>query len=445
MKNGMLSVVCRKPGELALEERPLPEREAGRGADRHPPHRHLRHRLPHLRRAAPLPSISARHGPRALRRGAGGAEGQRLRRGRPGHRHPLPRLRHLRRLPPRQDELLHDAAMPRRPLRRRHDRALSRCRSRISTRPKGCRSTRRRWSSSWRSARMPCGARGCIPGDRALVVGAGPIGIGTALFARHRRRGGDADGPRAGDPRSRRQHHRLRLHDRSPTSSARERIAALTDGESFDVVFDATGNAAAMEKSFDYAASGGTYVLVGVVKDRHLLLRSGIPPQGADAATPAATPRARTSTRSSRRCARERSRPTGSTRIPARSTSCPQAMPGWAHDRVGVVKAMVRSERHGGDGQLIDSDPSKSYFCFEARSHDRTAESQHLAGAGKARRRRVAPARRFVRLHPRRQCRRGGRLAADRHRARGRRRQGRCAPFRWATRSRRGRSRTARR
>ena len=27
MKNGMLSVVCRKPGELALEERPLPERK----------------------------------------------------------------------------------------------------------------------------------------------------------------------------------------------------------------------------------------------------------------------------------------------------------------------------------------------------------------------------------------------------------------------------------
>ena len=28
MKNGMLSVVCREPGALALEERPLPERKA---------------------------------------------------------------------------------------------------------------------------------------------------------------------------------------------------------------------------------------------------------------------------------------------------------------------------------------------------------------------------------------------------------------------------------
>ena len=125
MKNGMMSVVCRKPGELALEERPLPERQRGRGAARHPPHRHLRHRLSHLRGAASLPAVPAHHGPRALRRGAGSAEGQQIRGGRSGHRHPLSLLRDLRRLQARQDELLHDAAMPRRPLRRRHDRALS--------------------------------------------------------------------------------------------------------------------------------------------------------------------------------------------------------------------------------------------------------------------------------------------------------------------------------
>ncbi len=32
-------------------------------------------------------------------------------------------------------------------------------------------------------------------------------------------------------------------------------------------MFDATGNAKAMERSFDFAASGGAYVMVGVVKD----------------------------------------------------------------------------------------------------------------------------------------------------------------------------------
>jgi threonine dehydrogenase-like Zn-dependent dehydrogenase len=48
---------------------------------------------------------------------------------------------------------------------------------------------------------------------------------------------------------------------------AADRIAALTGGDGFDLVFDATGSAAAMEKSFEYAASGGAYVMVGVVKD----------------------------------------------------------------------------------------------------------------------------------------------------------------------------------
>lgn len=105
------------------------------------------------------------------------------------------------------------------------------------------------------------------PGDRALVVGAGPIGIGTALFAKL-----------AGAE--------VALMDRVPEilalaasitgvkatvvadDRAREAIATLTDGENFDVVFDATGNAAAMESSFNHAASGGTFVLVSVVKDR---------------------------------------------------------------------------------------------------------------------------------------------------------------------------------
>ncbi len=106
-----------------------------------------------------------------------------------------------------------------------------------------------------------------LPGDRALVVGAGPIGIGTALFARL-----------AGAE--------VTLMDRVPevaaTASrvtgiestivagpdAADRVAELTGGDGFNVVFDATGNAKAMETSFDFAASGGTYVMVGVVKDR---------------------------------------------------------------------------------------------------------------------------------------------------------------------------------
>jgi 2-desacetyl-2-hydroxyethyl bacteriochlorophyllide A dehydrogenase len=99
--------------------------------------------------------------------------------------------------------------------------------------------------------------------DRVLVVGAGPIGLGTALFAR-----------RAGAS--------VVFHDRDadrlvsagailgvptvpPDGDPIE--AGLADAAGFDVVFDATGNARAMQKGFDYVAHGGRYVLVSVVKD----------------------------------------------------------------------------------------------------------------------------------------------------------------------------------
>ena len=46
-----------------------------------------------------------------------------------------------------------------------------------------------------------------------------------------------------------------------------EAVAKATDGEGFDVVFDATGNTRAMQAGFEFVAHGGTYVLVSVVKD----------------------------------------------------------------------------------------------------------------------------------------------------------------------------------
>jgi len=123
--------------------------------------------------------------------------------------------------------------------------------------------------------------------------------------------------------------------------SAGERIASATKGENFDVVFDATGNAKAMEKSFDFAASGGTFVLVGVVKDRiafsdpefhrkELTLHASRNATREDFDTVVSAMRAGqipTDKLNTHVCALD---------------ELPQAMPGWAHDRVGVVKAMVR-------------------------------------------------------------------------------------------------------
>jgi len=103
---------------------------------------------------------------------------------------------------------------------------------------------------------------GILAGDRVLVTGAGPIGLGTALFARL-----------AGAE--------VHLMDLSETRLAKVGAAFgfththvvgaellvgdLEDG--FDVVFDATGSASAIEAGFPYLAHGATYVLVSVVKD----------------------------------------------------------------------------------------------------------------------------------------------------------------------------------
>jgi len=50
-------------------------------------------------------------------------------------------------------------------------------------------------------------------------------------------------------------------------TNAAEAVTTATDGDGFDVVFDATGNAGAMQAGFDFVAHGGSYVLVSVVKD----------------------------------------------------------------------------------------------------------------------------------------------------------------------------------
>jgi 2-desacetyl-2-hydroxyethyl bacteriochlorophyllide A dehydrogenase len=100
--------------------------------------------------------------------------------------------------------------------------------------------------------------------DRVLVVGAGPIGLGVALFARAP--GADVmvfdrDPERAADAQS-----IVGVSSLAPQGDAAEAEEALASGDGFDVVFDATGNQKAMEKGFDVVAHGGRYVLVSVIK-----------------------------------------------------------------------------------------------------------------------------------------------------------------------------------
>jgi 2-desacetyl-2-hydroxyethyl bacteriochlorophyllide A dehydrogenase len=99
--------------------------------------------------------------------------------------------------------------------------------------------------------------------DRVLVVGAGPIGLGVALFACEVGAAVsvlDRDDERAASVKS------IAPVEVIPADPAQS-VSEVTSGEEFDVVFDATGSQQAMERGFDFVAHGGRYVLVGVVKN----------------------------------------------------------------------------------------------------------------------------------------------------------------------------------
>ena len=100
--------------------------------------------------------------------------------------------------------------------------------------------------------------------DKVLVVGAGPIGLGVALFALLSGANVsvfDRDAERGAAAQSIMAITAIPAEHSSPQTAG-----ALDLVGGFDVVFDATGNQAAMERSFDFVAHGGRCVLVGVVK-----------------------------------------------------------------------------------------------------------------------------------------------------------------------------------
>ncbi len=106
---------------------------------------------------------------------------------------------------------------------------------------------------------------GVSNGAKALVVGAGPIGLGAAIFAQI-----------AGAEVTLVDRDKDRLSLASTATGitntvvadadASAKIMQESDKNGFDAVFDATGNRASMEQSFAYVAHGGTYVFVGLIK-----------------------------------------------------------------------------------------------------------------------------------------------------------------------------------
>ena len=104
------------------------------------------------------------------------------------------------------------------------------------------------------------------PGQRVLVVGTGPIGMAALIFSRLRGATVTALDTRA---------DRVGFCVQSLGAGAgvlvgpddEAKLAEVTGGEFFDVVFDATGNRQAMERGFRFVAHGGRYVLVSIVSD----------------------------------------------------------------------------------------------------------------------------------------------------------------------------------
>lgn len=102
-------------------------------------------------------------------------------------------------------------------------------------------------------------------GQRVLVVGAGPIGMGAMIFARLRGASVVALDGRA----DRLAFCAQRLGVQACVTLGEgdaEQLAALSSNDFFDVVFDATGNAAAMERGFAFVAHAGSYVLISIVQ-----------------------------------------------------------------------------------------------------------------------------------------------------------------------------------
>ncbi len=97
---------------------------------------------------------------------------------------------------------------------------------------------------------------------RMLVVGAGPIGIASALFARL-----DGFDVTLVDQRAQRLAYardQLGLDGVVADEALGEALAARTNGDGFDVVIDATGSLPAMRRSLDFVGHGGALLLVGV-------------------------------------------------------------------------------------------------------------------------------------------------------------------------------------
>ena len=341
-EHGMQAVICLEPGRLALVERPVPGGRPGLGAGRHQGDRHLRHRFPHLRGQASVSRISPRHGPRALRHRGGGLAERGPAARHAGDRQPLHRLRR-----------------PASPAARASRTAARACKV-LGVHIDGGMCERivmpeENLYPGGQPQPARCG-HGRVPGDRRprgsplgaaraatarVVVGAGPIGVATALFARLA--GADVAVMDIAETAA-------RLYRRAPSAS-RETILAGTDAGRRDRAADRRRLLRRRLRRHRQCARHGGLLRPRRprrqaghgrrAQGRHHLLRRRVPQARDDACSRRGTPRARISAPSPARS------PTASIPLDALNThsgtlaALPEAMPAWLASSEPPLKAIV--------------------------------------------------------------------------------------------------------
>ncbi|MEO6357041.1 MAG: zinc-binding alcohol dehydrogenase family protein, partial [Ferruginibacter sp.] len=105
------------------------------------------------------------------------------------------------------------------------------------------------------------------PGEFVLVIGAGPIGLGTMEFARIA--GATVIALDINDQRLQFCQDKIGIQHtiNAATENAMASIKEITNNDMPTVVIDATGNRQAINNALQYLAHGGRFVLIGLQKD----------------------------------------------------------------------------------------------------------------------------------------------------------------------------------
>ncbi|QQT26768.1 zinc-binding alcohol dehydrogenase family protein [Sphingobacterium spiritivorum] len=103
-------------------------------------------------------------------------------------------------------------------------------------------------------------------GDNVLILGAGPIGLGTIAFAKIA--GGNVIVLDVNDNRLNFCREKLGIeHTINPLKmDASEQIKNITKGDMATVIIDCTGNLNAINTGFQYLAHGGKFIMIGLQK-----------------------------------------------------------------------------------------------------------------------------------------------------------------------------------